>query len=186
MSESTGKQFVKEVLNGVYKTKAKPGKKARPFNKLNYRTRLVYRLMPAKFRVVDVGGGVGKLANALKKKKCVTTILDISEAALKHYSGPKKIVDLDKGIPFRDKTFDAAVCMETLDYVENPFFVLQEIARVTKKKVYIADDNYFYIGYRFKHLFGGHAREITYHGWMRMKLTTYTSAYICFIAFPAN
>lgn len=40
--------------------------------------------------------------------------------------------------PFQDKSFDYALCFETLEHLENPILGLKELARVCNKKIFIS------------------------------------------------
>lgn len=41
-------------------------------------------------------------------------------------------------LPFKDKSFDVVLCFETLEHVLNPCLLLDELARVARRKVYVS------------------------------------------------
>lgn len=43
-----------------------------------------------------------------------------------------------QALPFPDKSFDVAVCFETLEHAPAPYLMLQELSRVARRKVYIS------------------------------------------------
>jgi SAM-dependent methyltransferase len=65
--------------------------------------------------------------------------------------------NLDTGkLPFEDNTFDVVTMLMVLEHVFDPFFVISEIDRVTKKGAYLVINvpNIAYFKHRFALLFG--------------------------------
>ncbi len=51
-----------------------------------------------------------------------------------HVSGVDVIADLEKGLPFKDNSFDMIVASHVLEHTVNFFFIMEEIHRVIKPK----------------------------------------------------
>lgn len=89
-------------------------------------------------KILDVGGGLGNFAVELEKRgyKDITMLdidkksIDVARTRLKH---TKLIIhNALKGLPFKDNEFDIATCIEVLLHVDNPYFILKELLRVSK------------------------------------------------------
>jgi ubiquinone/menaquinone biosynthesis C-methylase UbiE len=46
-------------------------------------------------------------------------------------------VDITKGLPFKDSSFNFLLCSDVLEHIDNPIFLLKEIYRVCKRKANI-------------------------------------------------
>lgn len=77
---------------------------------------------------LDIGCRDGYWSDVLKKKGYKVKSLDIEP----HYEGALKH-DVEKGLPFKDKTFDLVWCTEVLEHLRNPQILISEIDRVTNK-----------------------------------------------------
>ena len=90
--------------------------------------------------VLDLGSGGGMLAAALEANGYTVTALDPSLLALdtgrRHSLANRSRVGFVCGtgeqLPFRDRSFDAVVCMEVLEHVADPVMVVAEAARVLR------------------------------------------------------
>ena len=80
--------------------------------------------------VLDAGSGEGRYKEMLAHTRYVGLDLAVGDAAW-DYSGLDTMGDLRK-LPFGDETFDAAVCVQTMEHVNQPFEVTREIGRVLK------------------------------------------------------
>lgn len=91
--------------------------------------------------VLDVGCGVGILLDILKPREVAG--LDISPKAieiLKSKGIQGKVGTLPK-IDFPDKSFDVVVATETLEHLDDPESLIQEMKRVARKKVIVTVPN---------------------------------------------
>lgn len=77
---------------------------------------------------LDIGCRDGYWSEVLKKKGYKVASLDIEP----HYKNALKH-DVEKGLPFKNNTFDLIWCTEVLEHLRNPEFLLREIDRVTKR-----------------------------------------------------
>ena len=89
---------------------------------------LLRRLLPKEGRGLEVGVGTGRFAGPLGIK----TGVDISEGmlALARERGIETIVADAHNLPFGDNSFDYALLMVTICFVDDPERVLEEIHRV--------------------------------------------------------
>jgi SAM-dependent methyltransferase len=93
------------------------------------RRRLGPRLPAA--RILDVGDTDGLMLRHLGK---AGTGFNISPVAIENIraNGVDAVQGDGHGLPFEDASFDAVLCFETLEHVENPAQVLDELARVVR------------------------------------------------------
>ncbi|MFX0135401.1 MAG: class I SAM-dependent methyltransferase [Candidatus Hodarchaeota archaeon] len=89
-------------------------------------------------RILDIGCGNGILLTLVKSKYRELYGIDISNYALsiakKHGVKTFKI-DLNKEkLPFKDNFFDMVVCLDVIEHIFDPYYLLAEIHRVLKLK----------------------------------------------------
>ncbi len=86
-------------------------------------------------KILDIGCKKSILKELTDDKDVEYYGIDISETALSEKINKNnfRVADVDSGIPFEDSTFDYVFCLELLEHVEKPSFVLKEIHRVLKK-----------------------------------------------------
>jgi len=88
--------------------------------------------------VLDVGCGVGILLDVLKPRD--VTGLDISPKAIEILQSkgiPGKVGTLPT-IDFPDKSFDVVIATETVEHMDDPGALIQEMIRVARKKVILS------------------------------------------------
>lgn len=86
--------------------------------------------------VLDVGVGTGRFAKPLQDRGFRVVGADIAGKTLRKNSekGVANLLRADAcALPFRDETFDAAICIHLLHLIEEWKEALQEICRVTLK-----------------------------------------------------
>ncbi len=89
-------------------------------------------------RVLDVGCGGGLVAEALARRGAEVTGVDLSEGALAvardHAAASGLRIRYDAGraeaLPYADGAFDAVICADCLEHVEDLEAVVAEVARV--------------------------------------------------------
>jgi SAM-dependent methyltransferase len=80
--------------------------------------------------VLDAGSGEGRYAEYLEHTRYVGLDLAVGDFEW-DYSKLDVIGDL-RFMPFVDESFDAAICIQTLEHVNEPMLVTKEISRVLK------------------------------------------------------
>lgn len=119
--------------------------------------------IPAGARVLDAGSGEGQFKHYFNHT--IYTGIDLAVGDLSwDYTGLDVVGDLRR-LPFEDNTFDAAVCIQTLEHVNEPMRVTNEIGRVLKPggRYYLSapmcwhqhqkpHDYFRYTSYGFRHL----------------------------------
>ncbi len=118
-----------------------------------YRTevKLLGKIVPRKGRGIEIGVGTGRFAAPLGIKIGVDVSKKIIEKARKR--GIKAIFAPGEKLPFREKTFDFALLMMTICFVENPVKVIKETKRVLRDsgKIIVAIiDKESYLGKFYK------------------------------------
>lgn len=88
-------------------------------------------------RILDVGCKDACLCDMLAEKNvaCEYYGIDISQQVIDSIKGKKgsfQRCDVMNGLPFQDGYFDRIFCLELLEHVENPTFLLKEFYRVLK------------------------------------------------------
>lgn len=109
-------------------------------------------------RVLDVPAGEGALAIRLKALGHDVLCCDLYPQIFKLVDTEIKPGDLDKKLPYEDRSFDYAVCVEGLEHIENPANAIREFARIIKPDglLIISVPNIMNIEERLKWLFFGY------------------------------
>lgn len=90
--------------------------------------------------IIDIGAGDAGLAKFLKAKHPELEIwcLDVSEAAAKRAQyEPYVVASCDK-MPFEDKKFDLAICLQVMNHIREDEPLLAEAKRIAKKGIFTA------------------------------------------------
>lgn len=96
--------------------------------------------------ILDLGCGRGEFGDAFNRSgKYKVTGVDVFEPYLKICSRSGKYsslikADLSKKLKFKNKSFDAVVCLETIEHLKKPISesLIKEIERIAKKLVVIS------------------------------------------------
>lgn len=110
-------------------------------------------------KVLDIGCGTGIYVDYLTKKGFdaagVDFVKEFIDYAKKHRKGKFMIADAYK-LPFKDKSFDTVIMFDVLEHIENELKVINEIKRITKKRLIVIvphkiDKNLFTLGLIYRH-----------------------------------
>lgn len=133
----------------------KMSKKTSPLH-LNYT--IITQLIEEGSKVLDLGCGNGILLKKLvDEKHVIGKGLEINqEQVIKSIQKGLCTIqsDIDEGLEFQDKEWDYVVLNQTLQSVEKPEFVMDEMLRIGKK-VIVSFPNFAYWRVRFDLLFNG-------------------------------
>ncbi len=111
-------------------------------------------LGPPPCRVIDVGCGLGSYGRGLLADgyDWLGAEIDAADCAeLTRLGLPHRHVD-GRSLPFADASFDAALCLEVLEHLEDPAAVLREIHRVAPRQLLVSVPNCELLGYLWDHL----------------------------------
>lgn len=92
-------------------------------------------IKPHAEKLLDIGCGIGNIADLYEKKIKEIHGIDISKSAIKQFTkrGHKgKQYDLDRGIPYPDNTFKTILALDVIEHVIDPIQLAQEIERVAQ------------------------------------------------------
>ncbi|WP_414663855.1 methyltransferase domain-containing protein [Horticoccus sp. 23ND18S-11] len=109
---------------------------------------------PAPRRLIDVGCGFGSygrglLADGYDWMGAEVNAADCAELA--RLGLPHRHVD-GRTLPFADAAFDAALCLEVLEHIEDPRAFLAEVRRVAPHQLIVSVPNCELLGYLWDHL----------------------------------
>jgi ubiquinone/menaquinone biosynthesis C-methylase UbiE len=100
-------------------------------------SRFIKKIPPPHREIIDVGGGMGRIAPLYEKRWDHAVILDPSRTQLavakKNVEHPEKIdfvEGLAESIPLPAASCDTAICVRTFHYVEDPRRAVREIGRI--------------------------------------------------------
>jgi len=129
--------------------------------------------------VLDIGGGMGRFAEELRKKSFTVTVVDIDRQLLEYGASRHKHVRFVHGdalrLPFKDNTFDEVVMEQIIEHIPEQRRAVAEAHRVLRKggRLIISTPNkyvyrvFIFIGKlvygRFRELFShvpGHIAEL--------------------------
>ncbi len=108
-------------------------------------------------RVLDTPSGVGILAKQLVELGLEVTCLDLSEDAPFPVGTRGVRADLDHALPLEDGGFDAVICVEGIEHVENPHHMLREFRRILRPGgwLFLSTPNVLSLRSRWKLFFTG-------------------------------
>ena len=106
---------------------------------------------------LDIGCREGIQSEWLKRKGYITTSIDID----KKYNNCI-IVDVNKGLPFKDNEFDLIWCSEVIEHLIDPKVSINEFNRVLKSdgKIIITTPNSYFWFYYIARIFGKKPRDL--------------------------
>ncbi len=111
-------------------------------------------LGPPPRRVIDVGCGLGSYGRSLFAEGYgwMGAEIDATDCAeLSRLGLPHRHVD-GNTLPFADGAFDAALCLEVLEHIDEPRAFLREVRRVAPKQLIVSVPNCELLGYLWDHL----------------------------------
>jgi SAM-dependent methyltransferase len=109
---------------------------------------------PRPLRVIDVGCGLGSYGRSLLADgyDWLGAEVDAADCAeLTRLGLPHRHVD-GRSLPFPDASFDAALCLEVLEHLDDPSAVVREIHRVAPRQLLVSVPNCELLGYLWDHL----------------------------------
>ena len=95
-------------------------------------------------KILDVGAGAGVFALKLKALGKDITCIDIftKNVEFMKKNGLNALLGDVNNLPFKDKEFDLAICMETLEHIDNLGNGLKELCRVAKNVIFTVPKNF--------------------------------------------
>lgn len=126
-------------------------------------------------KVIDFGCGDGSLMEILIKSGNICKGVEVSQSGLNVCRG--KGLDVikskaDRKLPFKDKSFDVAVCNVTLQMVAYPEILISEMLRISSKQI-ITFPNFAFILNRIELMFRG-----VFPKWSLFGYTWYSTGHI--------
>jgi 2-polyprenyl-3-methyl-5-hydroxy-6-metoxy-1,4-benzoquinol methylase len=85
--------------------------------------------------VLDVGCSDGALFTLYKDIEGIDIDKDLIKIAKKY--GKAKLGSVEE-IPYEDNSFDTVICLEVIEHIENEKKALEELARVSKKRIVLS------------------------------------------------
>ncbi len=115
-------------------------------------------------KVLDLPAGTGALTHLLGEKDVHVVPADLNPDVFLVASHTCVYADLNTILPFEDNAFDAMVCIEGIEHIENPCLLAREANRILKKKgvLYISTPNILSIRSRLSTLFRGYPVDFNY------------------------
>lgn len=83
-------------------------------------------------QLLDAGAGDGTLAARLRDVGYEVRATDLHPEAFRPADIPIEAADLNNGFPFASEQFDVVVATEVIEHLENPWFFLRELYRITR------------------------------------------------------
>lgn len=114
--------------------------------------------------ILDTPSGQGALSKDLEKVGFKVFLGDIQRENILYNNGRCIQFDLNKTFPFKEGTFDNAICVEGIEHIENPHHLIKEFTRLIKRGGYlvITTPNVMTVKSRLKFLLYGYLRFFEY------------------------
>ncbi len=108
--------------------------------------------------VLDLPAGSGALTRLLLERGLNVVSSDLNPDGFLIPNHACVYADMNTTLPFEDNAFDAMVCIEGIEHIENPHLLAREANRILKKKgmLYISTPNTLSIKSRLSTLFRGY------------------------------
>ncbi len=106
-----------------------------PFREARFREGTIWRsvlshFVPPPARVLDLGAGDGAVELALNNGRYLTTSVDREWNTVAPRLGVRRVIADATALPFRPATFDAVICLETIEHFTNARASCEEASRV--------------------------------------------------------
>lgn len=116
--------------------------------------------------ILEVGAAEGWVGKEIKSRHPSFRIQLLDVIDLNQTELPLKLYD-GKAIPFADNSFDTVIVMMVLHHCEDPEAVLQEAARVSKKRLVVTESVYrFWAGHYLLWFMDNLVNSLRSGGWM--------------------
>ena len=115
-------------------------------------------------RVLDLPSGTGALAKVLLDKGLDVVMADLYPETLRVPGQSCVKADLNTVLPFESNQFDAFVCIEGVEHIENPHLLAREAYRILRPggQFYVTTPNILSIRSRLSYLFRGYPNQFHY------------------------
>ena len=150
--------------------------------RMNIEEKVALSFIPDGSSILDVGCGTGEISAYLKSKGSRTVGVDFSIEAVKKARKkgfPVLNLNVDIGLPFKDRQFDYAIAFDVLEHVFDPMGLIKEMRRVARRSIFIIP-NEFSLAHRARLLFNpmqyreyvdkGVSKHHTLFSWSLVKL----------------
>ena len=141
--------------------------------------------------ILDVGCGEGKMLRRLSNKFDKLVGIDLIDYRINrgrqkntklHLTNiDLKVADIERGLKFKNESFDVVTCLGVLEYIFDPLFTLKEIYKILKHrgKFVLEVPNIAFIQQRILLLFGGLPNVAPAPGWQGGRLHNFNQTELC-------
>jgi demethylmenaquinone methyltransferase/2-methoxy-6-polyprenyl-1,4-benzoquinol methylase len=93
-----------------------------------------FAVLPVKGRLLDVGGGTGRVSSTISEMVDQVIVADVSFGMLKeaHHSALNPVCGGSESLPFADNSFERVIMVDALHHVLNQAVSAHEMLRVLK------------------------------------------------------